>query len=80
MESFDPVGVGCLYVSCSSASSLAESSAATPAAHGLLCLVWGSWVLVFYIGGVYELESLAASLLGSVAESLPWALYLMLNH
>ena len=77
MESFDRVGVGCLYVSCSYASSFTASYAATLDAHGLLCLVWGGWVLVCYIEGVDELYRLAASPLGYVMDLLPWALYLL---
>ena len=79
VESFDIVGVGCLYVSCSYASSFTASYAATLDAHGLLCLVWGGWVLVCYIEGVDELYRLAASPLGSDTDSLPWAVSLLLE-
>ena len=78
VESLDLVGVGYLHVSCNSASSLAASSLASPAAHGFI-LVWGCWVLLCYIGGVNQLDSLATSLLGSVADSLPWAFSLLLK-
>ena len=37
-------------------------------------------MLVFYIGGVNKLDRLATSPLGSVAESLPWALLLLPKH
>ena len=80
VESCVSVGVGSLHVSCSSESSLAESSTATSAAHGLLCLVWGGWVLVYNIGGVDKLDNLSASLLGSVADSLPWEFSLLLKR
>ena len=71
--------MGRLHVSYSSTSSLAEYYVATPVDHGFPFLVWGGWVLVFYIGGVAELDRLAASLLGSVAESISWALSLLLK-
>ena len=80
MELFDLVGVGCLHVYCASISSLAESYAVTLAAHGLTCLVWVVWVMVCYIGGVDELDILAASPLGSIADSLSGALYLLLKR
>ena len=73
------VGVGRLHVSCSSVSALAASSLASPAAHGLI-LVWESWVIVCYIGGVTKLERLNASPLGYVSDSLPWALSLLLKR
>ena len=73
------VGRGCLHVSCSSVSSTAASSSTSPDAHRLI-LVWGCWVLVCYIGGVNKLDRLAASPLGSVTDSLPWALLLLPKH
>ena len=78
MESLDLVGVDSLHVSCSSTSSLSASSSASLAAHGLI-LVWGGWLLVFYIGVVTKMERLAAYLLGSVADYLPWVLSLFLK-
>ena len=63
---------------CSSASSLVASSLASLAAHGFI-LVWGGWVLVCYIEGVTKLDILAASLLVSVTDSLPWVLSLLLK-
>ena len=79
MESLDIVGVGCLHVSFSSESSLVGSSSASLAAHGLI-IVWGGWVLLCYIGGVTKLYRLAASPLGSVSDSLPWAFSLLLKQ
>ena len=37
-------------------------------------------MLVYYIGGVNKLDRLAASPLGSVTDSLPWALLLLPKH
>ena len=74
------IGVGCLYISFSSVSSLAASSLAYPSAHGLI-LVWGGWVLVCYIGGgVTKLDRLAASTLGFILDYIPWALSLLLKR
>ena len=84
MESLDLVGVGRLHVSCSSAYYLATPSTAAlcalPGHPWVTVTDMGGWVMVFYIGGIAELDRLAASLLVSVAESLPWALSLMLKR
>ena len=79
MEYIDLVGVVCLHVSCYSASSLVEPYLASPDSHGLI-LILGGWVLACYIRGVTKMDRLAASPLGSVADSLPWELSLLLKH
>ena len=60
VESFYLVGVGRLYVSCSSESYLEVCSASTPVDHGFMCLVWGILVLICYIGRDTALDNLSA--------------------
>ena len=75
----DLVGVDCLNIFFSYASSFAASSLAFPNSHGLI-LVWGGWMMVCYIGVVNKLDRLLASTLISFADSLPSALSLLLKH